>query len=233
MERFEKDFATFPIPFIRVSAIEGRTLTIPVEDYDAPMFFIYIGREAGPGEIGCYLSHLKVLRMFLESEKEFALICEDDAAITSECYEAIKQAITHAETWDLLRLFGGRAKTSFPYQTLTSTHLLCTSITDMTATAAYMVNRRAAEMLVKKLVPMTSQYDDALFHGRLGVREATVFPNCILRNEHSLNSTIASDMRRKLKPWHLIFWTCRLRRLWVRIVRYSIQIIRLCKRRYF
>lgn len=230
MECFEKNFSAFPIPYVRVPAIDGRQLTIPVEDYDAPMCFFYIGREMHPGEIGCYLSHLKVLRMFLESDKEFALICEDDAALTPECYEAIQQAIAHAETWDLLRLCGGRRKTSFPYRSLTPIHSLCTSISGMIPAAAYIVNRRAAEILVQKLVPMTSQYDDALLHGRVGVREATVFPNCMFTNELSRNSTIAGDIRRKLKPWHLIFWTCRLHRLWVRIVRYSLQIFRLCQR---
>jgi len=233
MGSFEKNFESFPIPYIRVPAIEGNKLTIPVEDYDAPMCFLYIGREAGPGEVGCYLSHLKALRMFLESEKEFALICEDDAAPTPECYEAIKQAIVHAGTWDLLRLCGGRGKTSFPYRSLTPTHNLSTSITGMVPAAAYIVNRRAAEILIQKLVPMTSQYDDALFHGRIGVREATVFPNCMFVNEHGRKSTIGNNIRRRLKPWHFVFWTCRLRRLWVRIVRYSLQIFRLCKRRYF
>ena len=232
MERFEKDFVSFPVPFIRVSAIEGKTLTIPIEDYDAPMFFLYIGREAGPGEIGCYLSHLKVIRMFLESDKEFALICEDDASPTPECYEAIEQAVTHSETWDLLRLCGCRRKTSFPYRTLTPTHSLCTSITGMIQTGAYIVNRRTAEILLQKLVPMTAQYDAALFQGRVGIREATIFPNCMPLNEHSRNSTIGSGGRRRWKPWHIVFWTCRLRRLWVRIVRYVLQIFRMIRRRF-
>jgi len=231
MERIEKDFASFPIPFARVPAIEGRNLTIPIENYDAPMFFLYMGREAGPGEIGCYLSHLHALKAFLASEKEFALICEDDASPTPECYEAIEQAIVHAKTWDLLRLCGGRCKTSFPYRSLTLTHNLCTSITGMVPAAAYIVNRRAAEILLQKLVPMTSQYDDALHQGHIGVKEATVFPNCMIVNEHGHNSTIKNEVKRRLQPWHFVFWTCRLRRLWVRIVRYTLQSCRLIRRR--
>ena len=233
MEQFAKDFEQFPIPFIRVSAIEGSKLTIPIEGYDAPMCYIYLGREAGPGEIGCYLSHVNVLKMFLESEKEFALICEDDAMPTPDGYKAIQSAITHAETWDLLRLFGGRHKTSCPYRSLTSAHNLCTSITGMTATAAYIVNRRAAEILVQKLVPMTGLYDEVLFHGRVGIREATVFPNCFLLSEHYHQSTIATvgkGSKRQLKPWHLVYWTCRFYRLHTRIIRYSLQIFRMIRR---
>ena len=232
MKRFVENFRSFPIPYIRVSAIEGRNLTIPVKDYDALMFFIYTGRDALPGEIGCFLSHIKVLRMFLESEKEFAFICEDDAMPISESHEAIEQAISRSRSWDLLRLFGGRFKTSFPYQSLTSNHSLCTSITGMVATAGYIVNRHAAEILVKRLLPMTSLYDCALFHGRVGVMEATVYPDCILRNEFSNTSTIDYGVKRNLKPWHLIFWSCRFYRLWARIVRYSLQLYRMIKRRY-
>ena len=139
MKRFEKDFASYPIPFIRVPAIEGKTLTIPIEDYDAVKFFLYIGREAGPGEIGCYLSHLKVIRMFLESDKEFALICEDDASPTPECYEAIEQAIAHSETWDLLRLHIRGHRVAYSYRSLISVHNLCTSITGMVPAIAYIV----------------------------------------------------------------------------------------------
>jgi glycosyl transferase family 25 len=234
MERFKKDFESFPVPFVRVSAIEGKTLTFPIEGYDAFMFFWNEGREASPGEIGCYLSHIKALKMFLESGKEFAIICEDDAMPIPESYEAVKQAIVHSETWDLLRLCGGRIKSSFPYQMLVQGHHLCTSITDMIPATAYVVTRCAAEKLIQKLLPTTDFYDSALFQGRWGIREATVFPNCILRNEHSKLSTIreGSNRKRKLKPWHLVFWSCRLFRLRVRTIRYVLQFFRLLKRHF-
>jgi len=233
MEQFAKDFASFPIPFIRVPAIEGGTLTIPIENYEAPMFFLYVGREATPGEIGCYFSHLKALRMFLESGKEFAFICEDDAAPTPECYAGIEQAIAHSESWDLLRLYSRRQKASLSvsYRSLTSIHALCTSIYGMSDAAAYIVRRRAAEILVQKLVPMTCQYDNALFQGRRGVREATVFPYCVFRHYHQ--STIGYDhFKRNLYPWHLVFWISCFRRLWFRAVRCSFQCVRLIRRRF-
>ena len=236
MEQIEKDFAAFPIPRTRVPAIEGKKLTIPVKDYNAPMYFFYIGKEASPGEIGCYISHLKVLRMFLESEQEFALICEDDVSPTPECYEAIEQAIVHSKTWDLLRLccHHKTSKTSFSYRSLAPTvHSLCTSIVGMGGAMAYMVNRRAACILVQKLAPMTSQYDDALFQGRIGVREATVVPNCMFLNGHDAFTTRGDDNKRRLHPWHFVYWTCRIHRLWVRIVRYSLQGFRVFSRRFF
>ena len=231
MERFERDFASFPIPYIRISAVEGKQLTIPVKDYDPFKFFLNIGREALPGEIGCYLSHLKVLQEFLESGKEFALICEDDARPIPESYEVIQQAIANSKSWDLLRLYGGRPKTSFPYQALSSTHNLCIQVTGMVSTAAYIVSRHATGILLKKLVPMTALYDTALFHGQLGIREATVVPHGILRYEDGNPSTIEYGIKRKLKPWNLVYWSCRFYRLWTRTVRYSLQLIRILKNR--
>jgi glycosyl transferase family 25 len=243
MERFKKDFASFPVPFIRVSAIEGKTLTFPIEGYDAFMFFWNMGRDASPGEIGCYLSHIRVLKMFLESGKEFALICEDDTMPTPECYEVVKQAIAHSNTWDLLRLYGGHVKTAFPYQTLTQVHRLCIPATSMLASVAYIVNRRTAEKLMQKLLPMTVPYDLALWYGRWDIREAAVFPNCILHEDYN-NSTIRNAtindsmaMRKRFnfkfkgnwKPWHLVFWTSHGFRLRRKAVRCVLQIIRLLK----
>jgi len=233
MERIEKDFASFPIPFIRVPAIEGKNLTFPVQDHDAFMYFINQGRVGRPGEVGCYLSHIKALKTFIESGQEFGMICEDDAMPIPESYEVIKQAIAYSDSWDLLRLYGGRVKTSFPYRSLTPTHNLCTSITGMIPAAAYIVKRGAAEKLVKKLLPMVDRWDSSLHYGRWGIREATVFPNCIRLSEHSLCTTLGDKPQRYLKPWHLCFWTCRLHRLRVRIVRYSFQIFRIIRRRLF
>jgi len=231
MEQFAKDFASFPIPFIRVSGIEGKTLTIPIENFDALMFFLYVGREATPGDIGCYFSHLKALKMFLKSGKEFALICEDDVAPTVECYEAIVQAIARSQSWDLLRLYSRRQKTSLSisYQSLTSVNKLCTSLHGIDDAAAYIVHRRTAEILFEKLVPMTCQYDNALFHGRLNIREATIYPYCMSR--HYYQSTIGYDhFKHNLHHWHPVFWICCFFRLWFLTIRCSFQCVRMIRR---
>ena len=236
MEQFKKDFEAFPIPFIRVPAIEGKDLVMPIKEYNATKFFFSNGQEATPGEIGCYLSHLKVFKMFLESDKELALICEDDATPTHNAYEILEQAIAYSETWDLLRLHKiyFHSETFFPYRALPQGHNLCTSISGVNSSTAYVVNRRAAEILVKKLIPMTRAYDNALFQGRVGIREATVVPDCMFPNECHNVTTIEgkSKTKRRWKPWHCVFWTSRFRRTWIRIVRYSLQFFRLFKRRF-
>ena len=84
-----------------------------------------------------------------------------------------------------------------------------------------------------RAVDRMERYDAALFQGRVGIREATVFPNCMPLNEYSRHSTISNKIKRHLKLWHNVFWTCRLCRLWVRIVRYSLQIFRIFRRRFF
>lgn len=232
MERFAKSFATFPLPYIRVSAVDGKLLNTPIENFNNFMFWFNTGRAALLGEIGCYLSHLNVLKTFLESDKEFAMICEDDAAPAPGCHETIQEAIDNSGSWDLLRLYGCRRKTSFPYLELSHSRHLCTSITSLVETRAYMVNRRAAKKLLRNLSPMTAAYDVALFKGHIGIKEATVLPNCIIRDESSGNtSTIQDGAKRNLRPWHLVYWTCRLHRLWVRTTRYSLQFLRMINRR--
>jgi len=241
MERFKKDFEAFPIPFIRVPGVEGKDLVMPIKEYNATKFFYNAGRKPSPTVIGCYLGHLKVLKTFLESDREFALICEDDVVPGPDTYEVIEQAIVHAETWDLLRLYVHRRDITFLYRSLslpdktTVQYGLYTQIGSTLCAAAYIVNRRATEILLQKLVPMPDQYDLALFQGRVGVRETTVLPNCFLWSEHSDNTTIDNISwcdSRKWKPWHIVFWTRAFYRLRVRIVRYSLQYFRMFKRRF-
>ena len=64
-----------------------------------------------PGEIGCYLSHIKVLQTFLASNHEFAIIIEDDAVLHEHYKQMTEKAmaayktLSEYEQWDVLKLF--------------------------------------------------------------------------------------------------------------------------------
>lgn len=229
MEGFKKEFANFPIPYIRVSGVDGSQITLPHPEYAQKRFFIFNGCEATPGEIGCYFSHIKVIRQFLESDKEFALICEDDAIPLPETAEVIENALQHSSSWDFLRLHGGRSKTSFPYRHLAGDHQLCTTITGMTSSVTYIINRKAAKKMILKYSVMCVPYDIALLCGKINIREASVMPNVILPGER--NSTVRHPEEYKSPITSPYYWSCRLNGVWVRIVRYSLQIGRIISRR--
>ena len=67
------------LDFERVPAFDGRGKSardLPLYDEDAAVR--YMGRALLGSEIGCYLSHMKALRRFLESDAAQALVLEDD-----------------------------------------------------------------------------------------------------------------------------------------------------------
>ncbi|MBY0263973.1 MAG: glycosyltransferase family 25 protein, partial [Holosporales bacterium] len=73
-------------PLERVSAVDGRTLTeaeiTSVMDKGTFKIFFSIPHELGT--IGCYLSHMKVWKKFLQSPFKFALVFEDDVSFKAE-----------------------------------------------------------------------------------------------------------------------------------------------------
>lgn len=71
---------TLGLPWSRFSAVEGKLLT--AEDQaqllDRPGFERRHGMTPTLGELGCYVSHVRVMQAFLDSGHDFALILEDD-----------------------------------------------------------------------------------------------------------------------------------------------------------
>ena len=65
------------LPFRFFNAIDGSKMT-------ATKFREAVGVKLTPGEIGCGLSHLAVIREIAEGEHEYAAILEDDVFILPE-----------------------------------------------------------------------------------------------------------------------------------------------------
>lgn len=223
-ERIHQDFEKIGITPVRISAVWG------ADHFDSPLFsphrFFYAhGRDILPGEIGCFLSHLNLYETFLQTDKEWAVICEDDIAPLMDFVPVLEKALLYSSSWDILRLIGTRSRWSLPYRKLTDQYQLCTSITGMTSTAAYMINRRTAQKLLKKLVPFYMPADCALFCGWIGIREASLFPWIACFNEYTTRSTIGRihANSRLTQVWWM---TSRIHRLFVRSVRYSLQTFR-------
>ena len=111
LELMQKEFEKCEITYERISAVDAKTLdssTYKIKNkYD---------RDLVPGEIGCYLSHVKTLETFLASENDFALIIEDDAILVDDFKSAVEHALSNYEElsnkhkWDVLKLFNGKRK---------------------------------------------------------------------------------------------------------------------------
>ncbi len=179
---------------IRVSAVDGKQLTLPCPEFSPWGYFWCFGRVITKTKIACCLSHVKTMRMFLDSGKEHALICEDDVSGVPELPEILEEVLKYSDAWDFVRLCGFRQKAFIPFADLGNGYRLVSDLKCGTSNGAYLVNRKAAQILVKKLVPMWMNTDVAIYHGiPNGIREATVTPFPIPLTEMKENSNIGNS----------------------------------------
>lgn len=112
------------------------------------------------GAASCYLSHLTVLKEFLSSDSEIALVLEDDLQEQDAVrLDALVAEFTESSAWDIALLGWGRRMQTFPDG---RAKLFPTSPMIVYGSHAYMVTRKAAEILLKHGYPMEMQWDAAL-----------------------------------------------------------------------
>lgn len=193
-ERWKKssnEFEQLGLEVVRVPAVDGRELTRPYP-YLAPWrYFFCYGRPITPQEVACFTSHLKALKTFLETDDEYALICEDDVTPSPQTLKIIDAAFEYADCWDLLRLNAYKPTKGPKFATLFDDYALTCDVKTSSGAGAQLVNRRAAQLILSRITPIRAPYDVALFYNLpLGFREASVSPSPIYFNQLNDNSCI-------------------------------------------
>jgi glycosyl transferase family 25 len=113
------------------------------------------------GEVGCYLSHLVAMETFLKTDASWCVILEDDVEVLPACADVLR-SLSEKDDWDLVKLFNFHSGMPVKKRALGSAHHLVAHLTRTTSSAAYVVNRRAAETLLKSMRPISEQVDHAL-----------------------------------------------------------------------
>ena len=143
------------------------------------------------GELGCYLSHLRAMRTFLASEARFALILEDDVQPSQHLPDVVARLTRVADQWDMVKLSKVHRGTPVTVLALGHGATLDVMLTRCTGSSAYIVNRRAAQAYLDKLLPMTLPYDHVFDRGwQLGLKVRLVSPPPCHHDEE-IASTIA------------------------------------------
>jgi GR25 family glycosyltransferase involved in LPS biosynthesis len=129
-----------PNKFIRISGIYGEQ-EIFLENQDIYFSSRYLAPKSA---LGCSISHRLALKTFLEkSQKEYAVILEDDAEPTTKDYMVnIEESIKNApEGWDIIKLDylpGYPTKTYNKMPTLLAT--------------AYIINKKCSEKILSQKI---------------------------------------------------------------------------------
>jgi glycosyl transferase family 25 len=142
-----------------IDAVYGKDLTQDEinQCYSSQKTWEKLGREMSMGEIGCFLSHLKIYRKMVTEKIERALIMEDDIEIHPElgniCHEITQQSVH----WEIV-LLGHHSRFSREQKTptslwgkspLSSQFTLCRPCDLGQGTYGYMINLFGAKRLLK------------------------------------------------------------------------------------
>ncbi len=157
------------------------------------------------GELGCYLSHVEVLRRFLDSDATAALVLEDDVLLLRSLPAVLHGLLAHPARWDMVKLSAVHSGTPVPVLEIAPGHQLAVMLSRCTGSSAYLVNRRAAAAYLRGdrddgegegdsggLLPMRLPYDHVFDQGwRFGLKVRLVTPQPCSHDEQ-IASTIVS-----------------------------------------
>lgn len=190
----------------RVDAADGRAPEHAGREMaDVPTFRRICGREMLPGEYGCYISHLKALRAFLDDGAPYGLILEDDVVFEADSSARIDAVLAVLPEFGVVKLVNHRTSMMVSLcDTPEGDTLGRTLHGPQGSAAAYLVSREGARHLLDALVPMVLPWDVAL--ERAWDHGATVFTtrtNVLGFSEHRRKSNIAGSGYDIVKyPWY-------------------------------
>lgn len=191
------------LPWTRFAAVEGKW--VPAGEQAALLdragFERLHGMTPSLGELGCYLSHVRLMQAFLDSPHEFALILEDDVKPTAALPEVLQRLMAAAGRWDMVKLSAIHSGTPWGVLDVGQGHQLGVMFSRCTGSSAYVINRAAAQRYVEQLLPMQLPYDHAYDRGWVyGLKVRRVFPEVCVHDDQ-VESTIGTPGPSRKFAW--------------------------------
>ena len=200
------------LPWERVAAVDGEKLALPNRALvDEKAFERRHHALLRRGEIGCYLSHHLALQRLLASHAAAGLILEDDVELSPDLADVLAVLSACPEQWDLVKLHVTHPGGIITRLTLRDPYRLVSLAFRHGSSAAYLVNRKAAERLVEGLLPMTVPYDHEFDRAwKYGFKLRAVLPPPVTRRRlpstvsrtSPVDPTARAVNSRMHKPWH-------------------------------
>ena len=104
----------------RFNATVGKALTSEELShwYDAAANQRYYHRDLTLGEVGCYISHMRVWQKVVDESIPYAIVLEDDLHIEPSFAAILNQIEQLSTDWDMIKLSDNRANPFFQQQPL-------------------------------------------------------------------------------------------------------------------
>lgn len=173
-----------------INAVEGNRLTKDEISYyfDEPLSYKRYGRNLNKGEIGCTLSHFKCYHSLLNSSEEFALILEDDITILRDLNTIQKITKEMSGEKPIILLLSGDYW--YVREKEISNDYYISDVYDAVGSYAYLINRCAAELILKNNNKASCAADNWSLYKSQGVFIKAIRPYLIDANIEDFSSTI-------------------------------------------
>lgn len=228
MAHMDAELKRVDIPYIRQPGVVGMELPYPNGNFSDWSYKYLHGRRWAPRELGCYLSHIQCLRNFLQTDAPYALILEDDVKLEDNIKDILQRAIEHGSGWNMLRLSTVNNGKWWPVRKLGS-HSLAVCLTREKGAGGYLVDRKAAACMVKKLLPMRLAWDIAFdLEWLLGFKTLGVYPLPV-QQKTGFETQIQQDLQNIKIKSKMIYLTVLPFRMVLELSRLSSRFVYFCK----
>ncbi len=198
LARVSAQLETIGMHWTRLAAVDARELRPEqAAALDEAAYRRKHGMAPALGELGCYLSHIEVMRALMASSHEFALVLEDDVMLLPSLPAVLEGLVKCRTRWDVAKLSAVHSGTPVPYLQVAPGHSLAVMLSRCTGSSAYVLNRHAARAYLAGLLPMSLPYDHVFDQSwRFGFKFRLVTPTPCAHDEQ-IASTIATAANRK------------------------------------
>lgn len=164
------------LTFERVEAIKGGYLREAEKRKVNPRRFWR--RAVTDAEIGCYLSHLKVIRIIAERKLSRAIILEDDVIFESDFAQFADGSLAIPQRFDILKLSGHDFRRRKVLNIAACGTRMLSFVTPPTfGAAAYLITLSGAIKAIEQLTVIRSQFDSDFFrYWQTGLHTLDILP---------------------------------------------------------
>lgn len=164
LQHMSEAISRMGLEYHRVEAVVGRDL--PAEELERWCPEVGTFRRLLPAEIGCFLSHRRAWKLFLETPSELAVVFEDDVVFSGDAEKILRDLSWVPSDADIVRLEAWLSRSVVdikPASTVAGREIRRLWSVQYGA-AAYVITRQGAEKALRLTETFGDAVDDALFN---------------------------------------------------------------------
>lgn len=203
----QQELKNLSLPYEKIQAVDGTQLSEKdLKNVDKKTYKSFFKHEPELGTIGCYLSHKNVWQKFLDSEDEFAIVLEDDVEFDQKLLEkVVSELIKKKRLWDIVSFELNHHGLPIKIKKIDNNYL-CSYLTNVKHSGAYIINRGAAKKFLSKIFPIKMPIDHYFTRAwEFGVNFLGVEPRIVKQvfKKSEIKATIFKNKEELLPSEHM------------------------------